>query len=120
MTLLSLPLTNFEEYMLADDFPGHPLTIAARLRFRGQVSEAAATQALLRVKERHPLLHCTVQSRGRRKMWRSSSDPIQPPRFLAQHNHKFFFTRNMLLTYPTDVVGLPLKCLTRTINHLLD
>ena len=84
MTLLSLPLTNFEEYMLADDFPGHPLTIAARLRFCGQVSEAAATQAFQRVIERHPLLHCTVESRGRRKMWRSSSDPIQPPRFLAQ------------------------------------
>jgi NRPS condensation-like uncharacterized protein len=84
MTQLSLPLTNFEEYMLADDYAGHPLTIAARLRFRGQVSESAATQAVQLLIKRHPLLHCLVQSRGRRKAWTSSPDPIHPPRFLKQ------------------------------------
>lgn len=84
MTLLALPLTNFEEYMLADNFPGHPLTIAARLRFQGQVDEAAATLAYQRVIERHPLLHCIVQPQGRRKVWKWSSDPVNPPRFLMQ------------------------------------
>ena len=83
MTLLALPLTNFEEYMLADDYPGHPLTIAARLRFSGQVSQQAATAACQRVFERHPLVHSRVSSKGRKKVWTSALNAVEPPLFVA-------------------------------------
>jgi len=41
-----LPLTAFEEYMLRDDRPTHPMIIIARLRFAGRLNQQAGTAAL--------------------------------------------------------------------------
>lgn len=64
---LPLPLAAFEEYMLWDDRPTHPMSIVARLRFAGQLDRRASALALEAVVARHPLLRAKVHKtpRGR-------------------------------------------------------
>ena len=51
-----LPLTAFEEYMLADDRPQWPMTFFLRLELRGPFDPDALHAALQAALERHPLL----------------------------------------------------------------
>ena len=41
----SLPLTAFEEYMLRDDRPAHPMDFFIRLRFTGRLDRSAVAAA---------------------------------------------------------------------------
>jgi hypothetical protein len=56
-----LPLAAFEEYMLWDDRPQHPMNILARLKFDGQVNRQAMEEAVVSVVARHPLLRAKVR-----------------------------------------------------------
>jgi hypothetical protein len=71
--LISLPLTPFEAYMLADGTPSHPMDFLYRLRFDQPLAdEDALRSALSAALARHPLLAARVEHR-----------PGQPPRFVA-------------------------------------
>ncbi|MGE0607028.1 MAG: WS/DGAT domain-containing protein [Pirellulales bacterium] len=64
-----LPLTPFEEYMLCDDRPAHPMTGFFRLRFSGRLERPSLEAALRLAVSRHPLTHCKVQSCGGKLAW---------------------------------------------------
>ena len=55
-SVLPLPLTPFERYMVVDDRPGYPMTFAASLELRGAVSRRALELAVASLQTRHPLL----------------------------------------------------------------
>jgi len=54
--IFPLPLTPFEEYMLADDRPRWPMTFFLRLELRGRYDPMILTSALTAALVRHPLL----------------------------------------------------------------
>ena len=57
---LPLPLVPFEEYMLLDDRPAHPMDFYFRLRFSDRLERGPLTAALGAVLARHPLLSALV------------------------------------------------------------
>jgi len=63
--MLPLPLTCFEEYMLCDDRPSHPMLGIARLRFSGHLDRNAFEAAVSTTVHRHVLLRSSI-ARGRR------------------------------------------------------
>jgi NRPS condensation-like uncharacterized protein len=58
--LFPLPLVPFEEYMLLDDRPGHPMSFFLKLIFSGDCDPQQLDAALQVSLERHPLLSATV------------------------------------------------------------
>ena len=54
--VLPLPLTPFEDYMLADDRPQWPMAFFLRLRARGEYSLSVLERAVQAALARHPLL----------------------------------------------------------------
>jgi len=66
-SLFPLPLVPFEEYMLLDDRPGYPMSVFARMRFRGRLDRAVMESALHAAMERHPLLRALVRQTGRNR-----------------------------------------------------
>ncbi len=73
-----LPLAAFEEYMLWDDRPTHPMSIIARLRFAGQLDRRATAEALETVVARHPLLRATIRKNPAGRLeWIETAD--HPP-----------------------------------------
>ena len=75
----SLPLTAFEEYMLRDDRPAHPMDFFIRLRFTGRLDRSAVAAAWHRALMRHPLLTVLVAQPGRgRPQWieRAAGSPV--------------------------------------------
>ncbi len=64
-----LPLTPFEEYMLCDDRPAHPMTGFFRLRFSGRLDRLQLEAALRTAVSRHPLTHSRVENAGGRLNW---------------------------------------------------
>lgn len=60
MNLFPLPLVPFEEYMLLDDQPAHPMNFHLRLGFRGSLDPAILMAAAERTVRRHPLLTAVV------------------------------------------------------------
>jgi hypothetical protein len=65
-----LPTTAFEEHMLADDRPSHPMVIASQFHFAGMAPRDALAGAFENVMRREPLLTARVEgSRLRRPRW---------------------------------------------------
>ena len=60
MNLFPLPLVPFEEYMLLDDQPAHPMNFHMRLRFRGSLDRSILMAAAEQAARRHPLLTAVV------------------------------------------------------------
>jgi NRPS condensation-like uncharacterized protein len=75
---LPLPLSAFEEYMLADDRPAYPMSFFIRAEFSGRLNRAEFGGALKRVAMRHPLLAAVVDSQRRRPVW-AEADGIEIP-----------------------------------------
>jgi hypothetical protein len=63
--VLPLPLTPFEDYMLADDRPQWPMTFFLRLDLRGQYVPSVLEAALQAALARHPLLASLLEGDGR-------------------------------------------------------
>ena len=63
---LPIPLTPFEQYMVADDRIRHPMTFFVQLEFSGEIDVSAFEGAVSEVLSRHPLLGAKVQ----RSFWR--------------------------------------------------
>lgn len=72
-----LALAPFEHYMLADDHPDYPMTVAIRLRFTGRIDRTRFQDALQRALHFHPLLRACVcgstDSRTSRITWIASA-----------------------------------------------
>lgn len=64
-----LPLTAFEEYMLADDRPQWPMTFFLRLELRGRYDASLLSTALSSALARHPLLASLLEDGGGRLRW---------------------------------------------------
>lgn len=75
-----LPLTAFEEHMLADDRPTHPMVIAMRLDFAGPPAIGPLTDAFEASLRNEPLLTARVQ---RRQYGRPRWVPGEPPQLLV-------------------------------------
>lgn len=69
-----LPLTPFEEYMLRDGTPSHPMEFFFRLSFDGPLDRAAVDSAAATTFHRHPLLAARIAERpGRRPRFEPAS-----------------------------------------------
>ena len=87
-SIFPLPLAAFEEYMLRDDRPKHPMSIIAQLRFAGQLDRRAAAEALQAVVARHPLLRAKVQKTpAGRLAWVSAEDHLPSIRWFDSPQH---------------------------------
>jgi hypothetical protein len=60
---LPLPLTAFEEYILLDGTPAHPMQFFYRLRFDGPIDPGQLRAAAAAALERHPLLAARIERR---------------------------------------------------------
>lgn len=69
-----LPLTPFEEHMLADDRGSHPMVIEARFDFGGPPPETLA-EAYAETLREEPLLTARVVREGRRFRWQAADIP---------------------------------------------
>lgn len=70
-------MTAFEEHMLVDDRPSHPMVIVARLDFTGQAPVPALASAFDRVIRGEPLLTARVaRPRFRRRRWLPGPLPL--------------------------------------------
>lgn len=63
--ILPLDLTAFEEYMLADDRPSHPMSFFVRLKIGGSLAPARVKAGFAAIALQHPLLRAVVERRGR-------------------------------------------------------
>jgi NRPS condensation-like uncharacterized protein len=66
--MFPLPLAPFEEYMLIDDRPTHPMSFFLKLTFSGPCDPAALSAALPLVLQRHPLLSATIEELKRNQL----------------------------------------------------
>ncbi|MFM7058670.1 MAG: condensation domain-containing protein [Planctomycetota bacterium] len=74
-----LPLSEFEEYMLCDDRPSHPMVIVMLADVSGQLHRQAFQAAVQALIQRQPLLRCRIDSLHSRPVWvplRNSFDPV--------------------------------------------
>ncbi|MDH3315003.1 MAG: condensation domain-containing protein [Betaproteobacteria bacterium] len=69
MTLLALPLTALEEFLVWEDRPAYPFSIFVRLQFSGRIDPRALESAVQLIMPRHPLLTSRLEMRGRRPFW---------------------------------------------------
>jgi len=60
-SVLPLPLTPFEQYMLADDRKSYPMTFFVHLEFTGEIDRSAFEQAVRDVLPLHPLLRAQIK-----------------------------------------------------------
>jgi len=82
---MPLPLVPFEEYMLLDDRPSHPMHFFFRLRFTGRFDSASLEQALEITLRRHPLLTAIIERRGKRRhQWRKAENTAAKILFLNE------------------------------------
>jgi hypothetical protein len=77
--IFPLPLTPFEEYMLADDRPQWPMTFFLRLELRGQYDPAILTSALTAALARHPLLASLLADGGGGGLQWVAGPGVPPP-----------------------------------------
>lgn len=73
-TVFPLPLAPFEEYMLVDDRPTHPMQFFYRLRFSGHLDQTKLTAAFETSLARHPFLRAIVRAKGRHWEWVDAPD----------------------------------------------
>lgn len=64
-----LPLTEFEEYMLCDDRPSHPMVIVMLADVSGELRQAEFRASVLAMMQRQPLLSCRVETRREGTVW---------------------------------------------------
>jgi hypothetical protein len=83
MTLLTLPLTAFEELLFWEDRPAYPCSCFARFQFSGRFDHEAFESALRCVMPRHPLLTARLEMRGRRPFWRMQPDAVPEIQWLS-------------------------------------
>lgn len=74
-----LMLTAFEEYMLCDDRPDHPMTGFFRLRFSGRLNVSALEAAVQMTVARHPLVRSRVCRNDRNRLFWNSDDVFSVP-----------------------------------------
>src|SRR5690606_29222355 len=67
--LFPLPLTAFENYMLADDLPGQPMCFYLRLNFFGRLDQRALQAALRMAVARQPLFRARVVTLDGARHW---------------------------------------------------
>ena len=77
--IFPLPLTPFEEYMLADDRPQWPMSFFLRLELRGQYDPAILTSALTAALARHPLLASLLADDGGGGLQWVAGPGVPPP-----------------------------------------
>jgi len=81
-----LPLTGFEEYMLLDDRPSHPMVIVARFDFQGSDPPATLADAFTTALLQEPLLTARIErTRGGRPRWVPAAMPTLAFAALADH-----------------------------------
>ncbi|MCA9077006.1 MAG: hypothetical protein KDA93_18410 [Planctomycetaceae bacterium] len=85
-TLFPLPLTYFENYMLVDDRPTHPMSIFVDIRLSGDLKRDAFEQAYQKSLDRHPLLQCVVRKIRRRWHWTPACHLIKPVKWASDSN----------------------------------
>ncbi len=76
--LFPLPLSYFENYMLVDDRPTHPMSIFVDLRLSGDLHQGAFVPAYEQALDRHPLLQCVVKKVRRRWSWVPARECLRP------------------------------------------
>jgi hypothetical protein len=77
--VLPLPLTPFEDYMLADDRPQWPMAFFLRLELRGEYSRPVLERAVQAALARHPLLCSLLADDGRgRLQWVEGPGSLPP------------------------------------------
>jgi hypothetical protein len=64
-----LPLTAFEQYMLADDTPLRPMTILVRWRLQGRAEREPLTAAFRATTAAHPFFTARIERRGTADVW---------------------------------------------------
>ncbi|MBX3414018.1 MAG: hypothetical protein KF708_15110 [Pirellulales bacterium] len=75
-SVLPLPTTAFERYMLTDDRASHPMTFTIRLRFSGLVDRKVLDGAIDRGVRRHPLLCANLAHDEQGQLnWIAAHDP---------------------------------------------
>jgi hypothetical protein len=75
--LFPLPLTAFENYMLADDRREFPMAFFLRLHFRGEIDRKSFEAALGQTLDRHPLFQAFVREIDGQLTW-ISADGARP------------------------------------------
>ena len=89
--MFPMRLSCFEEYMLHDDRPSHPMAGVFRLRFAGHLHRGAFEAALAVAVQRHPLLRATVdRTRKRRPRWIDHPDWCPEVQWQAETNRYGF------------------------------
>jgi len=74
--LFPLPLSPFEQYMVADNTDQYPMSFVLIVRLKGDLQRDAFEESVLQAIRRHPLLMSRVASvRGRGSCWVPESDP---------------------------------------------
>jgi hypothetical protein len=73
-SLFPLPLTAFEQFMVADDTPAYPMTFFIEIGVTGSLNKAAFESACQTARDRHPLLAANIRSRWGRWRWVPTSD----------------------------------------------
>jgi len=68
-SLWPLPLTAFEEFMVADDRREYPMAFFGELRFAGNLRREAFTKSVAAATDRHPLLRAVVRRSGTQAEW---------------------------------------------------
>lgn len=63
------PLTPFEQLMLGDDRPGHPMCFFLECMIDGPLQENRLRATVEKASRRHPLLRCRIGFRGSRPVW---------------------------------------------------
>ncbi len=95
-----LPLVPFEEYMLIDDRPTHPMSFFFKLALSGPCDSAALDTALMAALQRHPLLTATVEEEKRSRFaWSHDRRKDVTIQWLAD-NGSFAATHIDLCTQP--------------------
>lgn len=75
-SLLPLPLTAFEQFMLTDESPDFPMVFYLQVRLKGVVDRRNMQLAVYTALTRHPLLCCRVESDNGRECWVWAGDDI--------------------------------------------
>jgi len=83
MSLRTLPLTVFEEFLLWEDRPAYPWSCFARLQFTGRIDRDAFQSAVQMVMPRHPLLTSRLEMSGRRPSWSVQPDALPEINWLS-------------------------------------
>ena len=73
-----LPLSEFEEYMLCDDRPSHPMVIVMLADVSGELHQQAFQAAVQALIQRQPLLRCHIKSLHSGPAWVPLDDPFDP------------------------------------------